>query len=119
LQYALQAFYFLTLDIFLCSDAKSDIGLRECSLTQITTNNLGENIMGHLNMRFDRTKYLASCLIAAGVFFTISSGAQASASTGQMTDSGSGKLGNALQYEVELPITYHLSQNADSNIDLK
>jgi hypothetical protein len=40
-------------------------------------------------------------------------------STGQVTGSGSGELGNALQYEVELPITYHLSHNADSNINLK
>jgi hypothetical protein len=33
--------------------------------------------------------------------------------------SGSGELGNALQYAIELPITYHLSQDANSNVDLK
>jgi hypothetical protein len=39
--------------------------------------------------------------------------------TGQVTSTDGGKLGNALQYEVELPITYHLTQDNNSNIDLK
>lgn len=38
---------------------------------------------------------------------------------GVVFDEGSGDLGNTLQYEVELPITYHLVENPRSAIDLK
>jgi hypothetical protein len=37
----------------------------------------------------------------------------------QVTNVDGGGLGNTLQYEVELPITYHLAKDASSNIDLK
>jgi hypothetical protein len=41
------------------------------------------------------------------------------AATGQVTSTDNAELGNALQYEVELPITYHLSKDANSSLDLK
>jgi hypothetical protein len=38
---------------------------------------------------------------------------------GAVLDNGSGKLGNDLQYEIELPITYNLVENSKNGIDLK
>jgi hypothetical protein len=38
---------------------------------------------------------------------------------GELVDQGSGKLGNDLQYEIELPLTYNLVENSKNGIDLK
>jgi hypothetical protein len=38
---------------------------------------------------------------------------------GLVVDQGSGKLGNDLQYEIELPLTYSLVENSKNAIDLK
>jgi hypothetical protein len=38
---------------------------------------------------------------------------------GLVIDQGSGKLGNDLQYEIELPLTYNLVENSKNGIDLK
>jgi hypothetical protein len=38
---------------------------------------------------------------------------------GILIDDGRGDLGNTLQYEIELPLTYHLVENSRSAIDLK